>query len=189
MAKKTKAVVIETLQSVITALSDAIGGVYDQTSIVTQVCNACSSYFNGADASKAQVNEIAQGVAEQRNWSEKSAKPRKSEVRAIVRAYRRLPNVCQTIAAEAESFTWHNAVKVARLINSNPKLGDDAIVKKYASEAASKKAAKSKSDLDTMLAWFEKLGDMAPRAQAAKDLHTKLMKAFSDAGYELNAVE
>jgi len=112
-------------------VSDAIGNATNQVSIVTQCVNACRSHFGGDVPLKEDCADFANKVAEYRGWSEASAKARKSEVRKVVRNYGRLDSACKAVAKASESFTWHNAVKVARLLNKMPKASDTAIVRAY----------------------------------------------------------
>jgi len=134
MAKKIS------MTQVIRTFSDVLGGVFNQASLVTQVCNACDSHFQGDDATKAEVKEIADGVAIERGWSEASARARKSEVRNVVRQYRDLPSRVTAITRDkrCEGFTWHNAVKVARLMKSHGTI--KAVTTAYFTEAKSKSA-------------------------------------------------
>lgn len=120
--------------------ADAMTGAHDQSNIVTQCVNACSKHFQGDAPDAKSVKEFADGVAEIREWSESSAKARKSEVRNIVREYVRLPSAVKAIRDDkrCDSFTWHNAVKVARLCKSHKT--DSAVVKAYFETKPSKSA-------------------------------------------------
>lgn len=103
----------------------------DQSSIVTQCVSACAAHFQGDTPDAKAIKEFADGVAEIRGWSESSARARKSEVRNIVRNYQRLPAAVDAVRNDSrnEGFTWHNAVKVARLCKTHST--DKALVAAY----------------------------------------------------------
>ena len=143
----------------------------------------CIAYFKGEAPTKAQVNEIAQGVKEQKNWSKKAERSRLTEVRAVVRSHARLGKVCTIIAAKRDSFTWHDAVKVGRMINNNPKKADSGIVSMFTATKADKPPP---TDLDTLLAMFEKVTAMKPKkGSAADELRTHVINGFQTGGYEV----
>lgn len=121
--------------------ADAMGSALDQRSIVTQCVNACASHFQGETPDSKSVKEFADGVAELRDWTPASERARKSEVRNIVRNYDRLPGLCDKIAAKADTFTWHNAIKVARLCKGRT---DTQVVTAYFESKPSKRVTPTK---------------------------------------------
>lgn len=126
MAKKT---------SMVQAARDyakAISGISNATTnLVTQCVTACKNHWRGEIPAKADINEFAEKVAEIRGWSESSAKPRKSEVRKFVRNYTRMESACKAVAAKTERFSWHDARKVATILNGKPKITDAGVVKAF----------------------------------------------------------
>ncbi len=90
-------------------------------SIVTQCVQACEDHFGGLEPSPKAVEEFVQGVAHMREWTATSAPARKSEVRVIVRQYQRLQSACEAVVEDdrCNRFTWHNAVRVARLCETH----------------------------------------------------------------------
>lgn len=133
MAKKLS------MTNAVRKFADAMGSALNQTSIVTQCVNACRAHFQGETPSAKDIKEFADGVAELRDWSESSERARKSEVRNIVRHYARLPAAITAVTEDkrCEGFTWHNAIKVARLCKDNK--SDTALVRAYFEAKPSKR--------------------------------------------------
>lgn len=160
-------------------VADAMGSLDNQTSIVTQCVTFCRKHFGNEVPPKADVNDFANKVAEYRGWSESSAKVRKSEVRNLVRAHTRLDSVCKRLVKELDSFTWHNAIKAARLIHKNPSASDAAICKMYFEE----KKANHKTQSQKVIDAAKTIANMTGRLGAdAKAIQTAVEKALASAG-------
>ena len=134
--------------------AEGMASAINQSSIVTQCVSACAAHFQGDTPDAKSIKEFADGVAEIRGWSESSARARKSEVRNIVRNYVRLPAAIKAVtdSPKCEGFTWHNAIKVARLCKDHK--SDAALVKAYFETKPSKHVTplqKIKKSLTTVL--------------------------------------
>ncbi len=103
-------------------VSNAIASVYGTLAksgnIVTQVCKTCATVFKGRPATKAELAHVAESVARLQGWSDKSAGPRKSEVRKIVRNYGAMPEAVELVRAKTEVFSWHDAMRLATQLNN-----------------------------------------------------------------------
>lgn len=160
--------------------SDALKGL-SQMNIVTQCVKACRAHFLGDTPPKEDVADFANKVAEYRGWSEKSANARKSEVRKVVRNYTRMESACKAVASKADTFTWHNAIKVARILNKNPKLSDAAVVKAFFESApANHRTPKQKA-----MKALETFMGISTTAQDVVALQTAVQKVLDNKGIEL----
>lgn len=108
---------------------------------------ACNGFFLGDAPSKKQAIDFATQVAKGKKWSENTAKTRRSEISAMVQAYRSLLPCCEKIAAAEDTFSFHDAVRVSRLIVQNPKATTAQIVAAFAmkNRMTKKKTAKQKA--------------------------------------------
>lgn len=119
MSKETKVEVHKGATKVANTVAKVFGAVAKQGNIITQCVTAVKSVYKGEPVPKADLSFIADNVARIRGWSAASANARKSEVRRIVEAYVTLPEAMEMYAKKSDTFTWHQAVKLARLLNSN----------------------------------------------------------------------
>jgi len=103
-------------------VASAVAKVYEivgsSGNIVTQCVTSAKSIYKGAEIPRADLNFIAEQVARIRNWSPSSAKVRKSEVRKVLRAYNELPGAITKFCKKSDTFTWHQAVKLSRLLGN-----------------------------------------------------------------------
>lgn len=129
MAKQEKQEARKGASKVAATIAKVLNTVDNQGNMVTQVVASVKAVYKGEPVPKVDLSFIADRVAIARAWSEASAKARKSEVRRIVEAYDTLPEAIQLYKKKADTFTWHQAVKLARLLNSNtPKQAVAAMV-------------------------------------------------------------
>lgn len=103
-------------------VASTIAKVYDtvakQGNVITQCVSAVKAVYRGADVPRCDEQFIADAVARQRGWSEKSAAPRKSEVKKIVRNYITIPEAMQLYSKKHDTFTWHTALKLVTKLNA-----------------------------------------------------------------------
>ena len=125
-------------------VSAAIAGVYGSLAksgnIVTQVCKTCATVFRGKPATKAELKHVAENVARLQGWSDKSAGPRKSEVRKIVRNYLAMPEAVELVRRKTSTFSWHDAMRLATQLNNDGHNTRQA-VKAYFNSTAKPKAS------------------------------------------------
>lgn len=174
MAKKT---------SMTQAAKDFAGALagLSQLSIVTQCVKACASHFGNETPPKEDVADFANKVAELRGWSEKSANARKSEVRKVVRNHVRLESACKAVAAKGDTFTWHNAIKVARILNKNPKLSDAGVVKAFFESAPANHATPKQKAMKSLKSFME----ISTTAKDVVELQTAVYNKLKTLGIEL----
>jgi hypothetical protein len=161
--------------------SDALAGALNQVNIVTQCVKACRAHFGGDVPPKEDCVDFADKVAELRGWSEASVKARKSEVRKVVRNYTRMESACKAVAAKGDSFTWHNAIKVARILNKNPKLSDAGVVKAFFDSAPSNHATPKQKAMKALKGFM----GISTTAKDVVALQSAVQKVLDDEGIEL----
>ena len=107
---------------VASAISKVLDTVSKQGNIITQCVTSVRQVYKGKAVPEADERFIANSVARLRKWSAKSAGPRKSEVRKMVRHYTRLPEAMQKVGAADGNFTWHDAMRLLTCLNAEPAL-------------------------------------------------------------------
>ncbi|MEE8538554.1 MAG: hypothetical protein V3S54_01970 [Woeseiaceae bacterium] len=125
MSKSTgKAAVKATvgISKVANAIAKAYATQAESGNVITQVCKVAAQVFKGKDANTTDLKEIAKGVARQRGWTPASAGPRMSEVRKIVRNYKRIPEAVTSYMRKHETFSWHTAMRLITCLNREPAL-------------------------------------------------------------------
>ena len=120
----TKATVKATvgISKVANAIAKAYATQAESGNVITQVCKIAAQVFKGKDANSTDLKEIAKSVARQRGWTPASAGPRMSEVRKIVRQYKRIPEAVQAYMRKHETFSWHSAMRLITCLNREPAL-------------------------------------------------------------------
>lgn len=129
MSKQEKVVVNKGATKVASGISKVLGDVAKQGNIITQCVSAVNSVYRGAEVPKADLSFIANKVAQQRNWSEASAGPRKSEVRKIIRAYREIPEAVKLYTSKHSTFTWHTCMRLVTQLNKKTASGKPVTVR------------------------------------------------------------
>ncbi len=117
--KKTEPSLATGIGKVSTAIANVYGSLAKSGNIVTQVCKTCATVFKGKPATKAELKHVAEGVARLQGWSDKSAGPRKSEVRKIVRNYMALPEAVELVKVKTDTFSWHDAMRLSTQLNND----------------------------------------------------------------------
>lgn len=119
-ASKTTVKATAGISKVANAIAKAYATQAGSGNVITQVCKIAASVFRGKDANSTDLKEIASSVARQRGWSPASAGPRMSEVRKIVRNYKRMPEAVAAYLSKHESFSWHDAMRLLTCLNREP---------------------------------------------------------------------
>lgn len=119
-AKEPKAIVHRGANKVAAAVAKVYDSVENSGNVVTQCVTAAMRVYRGNAIPKLDLAYIADNVARIRAWTATSLKQRKSEVRIVLRAYDRLPEAITKYTAKSESFTWHDAIKLARCLGREP---------------------------------------------------------------------
>ena len=110
------------ISKVANAIAKAYATQAESGNVITQVCKVAAQVFKGKDANSTDLKEIAKGVARQRGWTPASAGPRMSEVRKIVRNYKRIPEAVTNYMRKHETFSWHTAMRLITCLNREPAL-------------------------------------------------------------------
>lgn len=104
------------------AMGEALESLASQTAnIVTHVCDKAKEAYGGEDIPEVDAIEIARLVSVDKGWPTSGAKKRsgdsrRSEVRAILRAYTSLGKACDLFHKRVGTFNWHDGVALARAI-------------------------------------------------------------------------
>lgn len=107
-----------TIDVVTQAFVDAYTMKDETGNLVTQCVTAANAYFHGHAAEKDEIEQVAGAVVDAKGWEDKTAKSRRSEIRAVLRTYDRLTEACEKARTAVEgSFTWHHAISVARKLS------------------------------------------------------------------------
>lgn len=182
----TKAVVpklAKAIAKVSSAISDVYGSLAKSGNVVTQVCKTCNTVFGGKPATKAELKHVAESVARLQGWSDKSSGPRKSEVRKIVRNYIALPEAVTMVKAKSDTFSWHDAMRLATQLNN------DAYNVRQAVNAFHSRKPKDKptalKQLERALGRVMAIDSGAAKVIAAQDAVLELCNTLGiDCGYE-----
>ena len=110
------------ISKVANAIAKAYATQAESGNVITQVCKVAAQVFKGRDANTTDLREIAKGVARARGWTPASAGPRMSEVRKIVRNYKRIPEAVTAYMRKHETFSWHTALRLITCLNREPAL-------------------------------------------------------------------
>ncbi len=119
-ASKTVVKATTGISKVANAIAKAYATQAGSGNVITQVCKIAASVFRGKDANSTDLKEIATSVARQRGWSPASSGPRMSEVRKIVRNYKRMPEAVTTYLSKHDAFSWHDAMRLLTCLNREP---------------------------------------------------------------------
>ena len=119
MAKADTLEVTTGANEVATAVATALAEIDNSANIVEQCVASAMELYDGLEVPPQDLTYITDRVATIRKWSGSSLKVRKSEVRAIVRAYFELPDAMARYRKKCATFTWHEAVDLARALANN----------------------------------------------------------------------
>lgn len=125
-------------QKVAIAIAEALETVENNGSLCHTVCESAAAVFKGKLIPPHDVKAIVSAVAKKRKWSAASLSSRVSEVALLLAVYDQLPGaIKQYREAFPDSFTWHDAMKVARKVRKAKKDGEpvESVVKAMTEEA------------------------------------------------------
>lgn len=108
------------ISKVANAIAKAYATQAESGNVITQVCKIAAQVFKGKDANSTDLKEIAASVARQRGWSPASSGPRMSEVKKIVRQYKRIPEAVTTYLKKHDTFSWHTAMRLITCLGKEP---------------------------------------------------------------------
>lgn len=116
-----------TTADIIKGLADVYARALNQTNLIHTVCEVVRSVFGTQVPDTESQNVIANGVVKAREWTGRTADNRKSEIKAVLKAHDVLDDMSKAVANDdrADSFTWHDGIKVARIVNRIRKAKED----------------------------------------------------------------
>ncbi len=182
MASKTIEITKSVTNKIVGAFVGAFSKANNQSNIVTQLCDTVAEDYGTQPIPAPHIKLLTESLAKESGWKGRTGDSRKSEARAVMRSHHVLKGLCAAVLKDrrCESFTWHSAIKVARIwvrLNkkSVPKVA--AVISEFF-----KKSPTSTADpLDTIGA---KLANLAPRKGTKKaTLVADLLQVFAKAGY------
>lgn len=122
MTKQTTTLNSTARSAIVATFCSAMTAAENTGSHVTQVCETAQRFLKGTEVSKDDQDAIIKDIGTARGWKGDTLRARGSEVRVILRAYAQLPEAVESYKAKAKGCTWHNAMKLARLINKHEKV-------------------------------------------------------------------
>lgn len=183
MSKKEAPKLATGIGKVSAAIANVYGSLAKSGNIVTQVCKTCATVFKGKHATKAELAHVAENVARLQGWSDKSAGPRKSEVRKIVRNYLAIPEAFELVKAKTDTFSWHDAMRLATQLNNDDHTTRQAVNAYFKGSAKAKPTAMKQ--LEAALKRAMAIDSEATKIVAAQDGILSLCNTLGiDCGYE-----
>lgn len=104
--------------AMVNAISTALDGVGSTGALMTDIADTARKHYKGEEIPKDDVESIASSVAESQGWNAAARIARTSEIRVILRACAKLPAYLKAATEKMDSFTWHDAMKLARRVNA-----------------------------------------------------------------------
>lgn len=139
--------------------ADAMESAQDSSSFISLACDAAKKVFGTIEVTAKQLSGFASIVCDKRGISEDKAlrKSPMSRIRKIARHRVALPAMIDAVRADKRfdgSFSWHEGLKVATLMNSDPKVSATKLCNAYYNKKA---AAASKTLTQELQALANKL--------------------------------
>jgi hypothetical protein len=150
------------IKSVSAAFVAALASVDSTGHAVTTVCNAARAAFKGETIDDDDMKGIVTNIADARGWKGVTRKVRTSECRAVLETYTLLPEATKKL--NAATFTYHDALKLARCIR-NAKGNISKAIAAFKRKAASS-GEKAKADPKARATkWLNKMYENATAAR------------------------
>lgn len=143
---------------------------------VTQVCEVAQRFLKGAEVSKDDADSIIKDIANARGWKADTLRARGSEVRVVLRAYPQLPEATEAFKAKVKACTWHQSLKLARLLNKNDGDVRKAVNMALETRAQSPGSTPQGRTAGALKAWYK---------AAKSDKRTKILEAAGLLGLKL----
>jgi len=173
MAKQTK----QDNTAELTKLANSIAGhveALDGThSIVRDICDDCTNLYNDAPIPNDDMAFIAAEVSRVRGWTAKSARVRIAELKAVLKAYAKLPEAIDKAISKHVAVPFYKAVALARMINAGKTPTQAATMLKQGTSATKAKPVAERNKAEQV---------KSANTHVKRILEqTKLPKAFRDA--------
>lgn len=167
-------------KKIVEAFSGVFRKAFDQSNLVHTVCEVIGEDYSEAVPAAHQKEMIDAIVSDNPQWKGRTIDSRKSECRAIMRSHHVLETFTDAVKADkrCEGFTWHNAVKVARIWVRQSKKGTPS-PKKVVAEYFKKNKAAQADPLD-------KLATDILNSASKSAFILALQQVCADHGYELS---
>lgn len=124
----------------LTALANALANTMKELdgthSFVTSMCKTINATFKGTEIGDDDRAFLTTEVARIRKWSAKSASARISELKAILKAYDKLPEAIAKAVSKGADVPFYKAVTLARSINKGMTANQAAMALKKGPAAA-----------------------------------------------------
>lgn len=149
MAKQIEKPVVNrnAVNAITAAVVAGLRGVNATGTFLTQVCEVSRRMYRGAEIPAIDVTEILADLSTRMGWKQgASGDNRRSEAKAILRAYHLLPEAMAKYKERAGACTWHNGIALARLVNGKAKGNVARAVTMYLANRKGKDAPKTAGD-------------------------------------------
>ncbi len=175
MKTKADAKTINARSAVAAALSSALTEVSKTGNLMLTVANKAIQQYKGEEIPKDDIESIANTVNDKQGWTGKVGESRMSEVRVILRAYAKLPKYLEALAKSMDTFSWHDALKLARCVNGDKSVAEAIAFVKSGKGGTGTANPKGRA-VQSLVALFESVKG------ERRDTVRKVLKQLRDAG-------
>lgn len=146
MATKTNG-----LKSLVHVVADVFDTAHSTGTLLDRMCQAFTDKYAGDDVPDSDADFICDEVARIRQWSESSMKARKSELRAIMSVYPKLPEAMTMLRNSKKNdrpVTFEAGLKLARALKKDGATAKTAVAAYIDGRNAANKMDPADRDLD-----------------------------------------
>jgi hypothetical protein len=95
-------------------LAAAFESVENSGNVIVHCLNIAAKHYGTTDIPRPDLKFVCDSVAVIRGWTDESAKVRKSECRAVLSQYAKLPDAIKAFKSKSPTFDWRDALRLAR---------------------------------------------------------------------------
>lgn len=133
-----------TRDTVVKAINEAYDSVDDQSGLALRVANAAMGAYKGDAIAQDERDSILAAVVEAHDWSDATAKVRRSEIGKILAAYMHLPDaIPKAREVNGGCFNWRDGVALSRQLIKAKGDVDEAVSAFAAAKNAKRSAPKT----------------------------------------------
>lgn len=169
--------------------ADAMGNAQDSSGYIADACKAAVSVFGVVEVTAKQLSEFASRVCDKRGISEDKDKRKSpmSRIRKVARHRNALPGMIDAVRADKRfdgGLTWHEGLKIATIMNGDPKISAAKLCNSYFNKKSSAKAKTLNGELQAIANKLSGLKGVRKGTPNGKLVDTCL-KAFAAAEYDV----
>jgi hypothetical protein len=169
--------------------ADAMGGAQNSASYVTLAAKAATKVFGVVEVTAKQLSDFASRVCDKRGISEDKDKRKSpmSRIRKVARNRVALPGMIEAVQGDKRfegNFNWHEGLKVATLLNKEPKISAAKLCNAYYNTKASASSKTLQQELQSIANKLCGLKGIRKGTPNGK-LVAACIKAFDTAEYDV----